>query len=67
MKRWFAVHTKAHREHQALDNLNRQGFEAWLPQYQKGRRHAGRAETVTRPLFPRYLFVAVDLVTRLGT
>ncbi|MDP6351395.1 MAG: transcriptional activator RfaH [Alphaproteobacteria bacterium] len=61
MKRWFAVHTKAHREQQALDNLSRQGFEAWLPQYQKNRRHAGRAETVTRPLFPRYLFVAVDI------
>ncbi len=61
MKRWFVVHTRAHGEQRAYENLCRQGFDAWLPRYRKKRRHAGRLETVLRPLFPRYLFVSVDL------
>ena len=61
MKRWFAVHSRAHGEERALVNLRRQGFDAWLPLYRKRRRHAGRTEIVLRPLFSRYLFVAVDL------
>src|SRR5215471_3544035 len=42
----------------------RQGFEAYLPRYLKRRRHARRVETVAAPLFPRYLFVAVDVATQ---
>ncbi len=60
-RRWYAVHTRPHAEARALENLERQGFEAWLPLYRKQRRHAGRSEQVLRPLFPRYLFVALDL------
>ncbi len=60
-RRWYAVHTRPHAEARALENLARQGFEAWLPLYRKQRRHAGRSEQVLRPLFPRYLFVALDL------
>jgi len=61
MKQWYAVHTHAHGETRAYENLARQGFESWLPKYRKRRRHAGREEIVLRPLFPRYLFVRVDL------
>ena len=60
-KRWYAVHTRLHAEARALENLKRQGFEAWLPLYRKQRRRARRSEQVLRPLFPRYLFVALDL------
>jgi transcriptional antiterminator RfaH len=61
MKQWYAVHTHAHGENRAYENLARQDFESWLPKYRKRRRHAGREENVLRPLFPRYLFVRVDL------
>lgn len=61
MKRWFAVHTHAHGEQRALINLERQAFESWLPLYHRTRRHAGKVERVLRPLFPRYLFVSLDL------
>ena len=61
MKQWYAVHTHAHGETRAYENLARQGFQSWLPKYLKRRRHAGREEHVLRPLFPRYLFVRVDL------
>ena len=62
MKHWYVVHTHANRELRASNNLLRQGFNVWLPQYRKKRRHAGRQEIVLRPLFPRYLFVRVNIL-----
>ena len=61
MKQWYVVHTQAQGESRALLNLERQGFEAWLPLMRRQRRHARRIDTVLRPLFPRYLFVRLDL------
>jgi len=58
---WFVAHTHPHAEAKATAHLNRQGFEIYLPRYLKRRRHARRIETVAAPLFPRYLFVAIDL------
>lgn len=62
MKRWYVVHTRANAEARAFDNLRRQGFEVFLPRHKRRRVHARRVEIVERPLFPRYLFVAFDLV-----
>lgn len=62
--RWFVAHTHPHAEAKARAHLNRQGFEAYFPRYLKRRRHARRIETVAAPLFPRYLFVAVDLTAQ---
>jgi transcriptional antiterminator RfaH len=59
--RWYVAHTHPHAEAKATAHLNRQGFEIYFPRYLKRRRHARRIETVAAPLFPRYLFVAVDL------
>ena len=61
MKQWYVVNTKAREESKALFNLKRQGFNAYLPQYKKTRRHARRTDTVLAPLFPKYLFVEFDL------
>jgi transcriptional antiterminator RfaH len=58
--RWYVVQTHAHAEAKAVAHLARQGFTAYLPRYLKRRRHARRIETVAAPLFPRYMFVAVD-------
>ena len=58
---WYVVHTHPRAEAKALLNLDRQGFSCYLPRYLKRRRHARRLETVAAPLFPRYLFVALDL------
>lgn len=62
--RWYVVQTHAHSEGKAAEHLRRQGFDAYLPRYRKKRRHARRVETVSAPLFPRYLFVAVDVATQ---
>jgi transcriptional antiterminator RfaH len=59
--RWYVVHTQPQGEDRADVNLRRQGFVTYLPRYLRSRRHARRTETVARPLFPRYLFVALDV------
>ncbi len=59
--RWYVVHTQPQHERRAELNLQRQGFATYLPRYLRIRRHARKAETVARPLFPRYLFVALDM------
>lgn len=60
-QRWYVVHTQPLNEIRAELNLRRQGFATYLPRYQRTRRHARKTETVTRPLFPRYIFVGLDL------
>jgi len=61
MKHWYAIHTHPNGEAKAAFHLARQGFETYFPQFTRTRRHARRSETVKKPLFPRYIFVALDL------
>jgi transcriptional antiterminator RfaH len=58
---WYVVHTRPHAEEIAARHLDRQGFRVFLPRFSRRRRHARKVETVIRPLFPRYLFVGLDL------
>jgi len=60
-ERWFLVHTQPKSEWKAKLHLGAQGFRPYLPQIQKTIRHARKLSTVRAPLFPRYLFVALDL------
>jgi transcriptional antiterminator RfaH len=60
-QRWYVVQTQPNAERKAVAHLERQGFATYLPRYLKRRRHARKVETVSAPLFPRYLFVAIDL------
>jgi transcriptional antiterminator RfaH len=62
--RWYVAQTRPHSENKASVHLRRQGFEVYLPRYLKQRRHARRVDTIAKPLFPNYLFVAVDLSTQ---
>ena len=57
---WIVAHCHANAESKVEMHLRRQGFEVYLPKYKKVRRHARRVDTVTRPLFPRYLFIGFD-------
>ena len=64
VSRWYVVQTQGHAELKAGCHLARQGFETYLPRYLKRRRHARRVEMLPAPLFPRYLFVAIDMGTQ---
>ena len=57
---WHLVHTKPRQEQVALVNLQRQGYECYLPQWRVQKRSRGKLQQVTEPLFPRYLFIRLD-------
>jgi transcription elongation factor/antiterminator RfaH len=59
-ERWFVARTLPQHELKAARQLANQGFRAFVPKFWKNRRHARKIETVSRPLFPRYLFVILD-------
>lgn len=61
IQRWFVAQTHSHAEARAIANLERQGFSTYLPRYLKRRRHARKVELVPAPLFPRYVFVTIDM------
>jgi len=63
-KRWYVVQTRPQAEGKAAAHLGRQGFEIYFPRYLKRRRHARRVEMVAVPLFPRYMFVAIDMAVQ---
>ena len=54
---WYLVHTKPRQEDVALANLQRQGYESYLPQMRIERIRRRKAEVATEPMFPRYLFI----------
>jgi transcriptional antiterminator RfaH len=60
-ERWFLVHTQPKSERRAQLHLGAQGFRTHLPQIRKTIRHARQLKTVRAPLFPRYLFIILDL------
>ena len=62
--RWYVVQTQINGETKAAQNLLRQGYEIYLPRYMKRRRHARKVDFVAKPLFPRYMFVAIDMATQ---
>ena len=51
---------KPRQEDVALANLERQGYECYLPQMRIERVRRRRAEIATEPMFPRYLFIRLD-------
>lgn len=61
MKRWYVVHTKPQQETIATEHLNRQRFETCLPLLQEPKRRNRKWQEVIMPLFPRYLFVRLQL------
>lgn len=60
-ERWYLVITAPRGEVRARQNLVQQNFRPFLPQITKTVRHARQLRTVMAPLFPRYMFVALNL------
>jgi transcriptional antiterminator RfaH len=57
---WYIVQFKSNSHKIAVRNLERQGFETFLPMHEVMRRTAVRFEAVIQPLFSGYMFVACD-------
>ena len=60
-ERWFVVQSQPHKELYAAGHLANQQFRNYVPRLWKTVRHARRKRTVLAPLFPRYLFIILDL------
>ena len=60
-KRWYVVHSQPGREFKAQKQLARQGFRTFLPRFAKTVRHARKTKVVSAALFPRYLFIELDI------
>lgn len=54
---WIVAMTKPNQEAIAVENLQRQGYEPYCPRYQQKRPNK---PALTRPLFPRYIFVNIE-------
>ena len=59
-KEWFILQFKANSHHQAKTNLNRQGFDVFLPLHDTTSRRLSRFINTSKPLFPSYMFVKFD-------
>src|SRR6478735_11901 len=60
-ERWYLVHTQPNSERRAQLHLGAQGFATHFPTIQKTVRHARQLRAVRAPLFPRYVFIILDL------
>ena len=60
LKKWFLLQFKSNSHRLAERNLNRQGFESFLPLLDVTKYKYNRYLSDLRPLFPGYMFVALD-------
>jgi transcriptional antiterminator RfaH len=61
--KWHVIHTKVREEFRALENLQAQGFEVFLPTCQVQKKLQGKIRLATEPLFSRYLFIRLSDVS----
>ena len=61
MEDWYVVHTKPRQEARAEVHLQRQGFYCYLPYIKTQRKRNQKRIASIEPLFPRYLFVRLNL------
>ena len=57
MKSWYLINSKPRQEKLAREQLERQGYQTYLPFTTVRRRRRGRAYSEPGPMFPRYLFI----------
>lgn len=58
---WYLVHTKPRQEKCALQNLEQQGYQCYLPILPSEKLCQGILTVTDEPLFPRYLFIRLGV------
>ena len=53
---WFLAYTRPRLEAVALQNLQQQGFDAYLPLYKRLKKTDSNIEAIFEPMFARYVF-----------
>lgn len=54
---WYLIHSKPNQESVAKEQLERQGYETYLPLAPTLRKNRGKSIRIIAPMFPRYLFI----------
>jgi transcriptional antiterminator RfaH len=54
---WYLVHIRPRQEKCALENLQRQGYQCYLPTFPSDKLCQGLLTASDEPLFPRYIFI----------
>ena len=57
MKSWYLIHAKPKSEQLAKENLERQGYEIYLPLILGRIKKQSKTSKAIQPMFPRYLFI----------
>jgi transcriptional antiterminator RfaH len=58
---WCVAYTQPMKELIARQHLLDQGYQVYMPRFKKICRHARKVEEKLAPLFPRYIFVGMNL------
>lgn len=61
MNSWYLIQFKRNSHYVAEQNLRRQGFKTFLPLQEFTTNNHSKFLTITRPLFPGYMFVSDEL------
>ncbi len=64
MQQWYLLQSKPLKEQVAVENLQRQEYQIYLPLLQIRKRVRGHWREVIEPLFPRYIFIFLDNETQ---
>ena len=59
-KKWYLIQFKPNSHNRASRNLNRQGFETFLPLHDTTSLISSRFINTSKPLFPGYMFIRFD-------
>jgi len=62
---WYALHVRSRYEKVVQTQLERKGYEVFLPTYLSTRRWSDRSKSLSLPLFPQYVFCRLDIHDRL--
>ena len=57
---WYCLRSESRKEHIATNNLQNLCFEVYLPVYCRVIRHARKITLAAKPVFPGYLFAAIQ-------
>jgi transcription antitermination factor NusG len=62
---WYAIWTRSRHEQIVREQLERKGFDAFLPTITRWSRWKDRKKQIDWPLFPGYCFARINMVDRL--
>lgn len=58
--RWYVAQTHPRKELAAIEHLARQGYATFFPRFRFSQTRRQRCDTILKPVFPGYVFVAFD-------